>query len=58
MAAKSEAAAGGGHGLADMGFRCRLAEILGDWKWHQQCFGMRSTWLSDAMCHQCAATKS
>ena len=42
----------------DIGFRCRLWELRGDWKWHHQCFGLKSTWMSDAVCHICRATKS
>ena len=49
------------HGLPpghDIGFRCRLSELRGDWKWHYQCFGLKSTWMSDYCCHRCCATKS
>ena len=42
---------------SDMGLRCRLWELRGDWKWHQV-FSLRSTWMSDACCHICKATKS
>ena len=40
-----------------MGFRSRLWEIRGDWKWHFQCFGLQSNWMADSVCHCCAASK-
>ena len=49
------------HGPApgrDIGFRCRLWEMRGDWKHHYQTFGLKSTWMSDYCCHRCLATKS
>ena len=42
----------------DIGFRCRLWEVRGDWKWHYQCFSLKSTWMSGAVCHVCRASKS
>ena len=41
-----------------MGFRCRLWELRGDWKWHFQCWGLQSNWMADGICHMCAASKS
>ena len=43
---------------AEIPLRCRLWELRGDWKWHHQVFGLRSTWMSDSVCHMCKATKS
>ncbi|CAE7720352.1 ppk25, partial [Symbiodinium sp. CCMP2456] len=42
----------------DLGFRCRLWEVRGDWKWHFQCFGFSSSWLADSLCHVCSASKT
>ena len=43
---------------SELPFRARLWELRGDWKWHHQTIGMRSTWMSQLVCHQCGASKT
>ena len=40
-----------------LGYKCRLVEQRGDWKWHLQTMGLKQHWAANSLCHQCSASK-